>query len=276
MTTGMISPASALVAALNSLQKPMMLTPCWPSAGPTGGAGLAWPAGICNLMMPVTFFAIKNYAFSTCQYSNSTGVFRPKMLTVTFNLPRSGSISSITPLKFRNGPLLILIVSPTAKLTFGFSVSSAAEIWFLMASTSSVGVGWGGSLRNPMTPCVSRIKYHGFSITRRFSSSSSMSTKTYPGHNLRLETVFFWLRTSTTFSIGTRTSLMKSCISSVFTRFSMLSLTFCSWPESVWMINHWLSMELFMEKHLGQDHVNHHHITAEQPDGDHDEHGGTL
>src|ERR1700690_72692 len=61
MTTGITSPASALVTALNSLQKPMMLTPCWPSAGPTGGAGLAWPAGICNLMMPVTFFAINFY-----------------------------------------------------------------------------------------------------------------------------------------------------------------------------------------------------------------------
>src|SRR6516225_5912991 len=59
MTTGITSPASPLVAALNSLQKPMMLTPCWPRAGPTGGAGFACPAGICNLMMPVTFFAIK-------------------------------------------------------------------------------------------------------------------------------------------------------------------------------------------------------------------------
>src|SRR5665213_3046820 len=59
MTTGIIRPASFLVTALNSLQKPMMLTPCWPSAGPTGGAGLAWPAAICNLICPVIFFAIK-------------------------------------------------------------------------------------------------------------------------------------------------------------------------------------------------------------------------
>src|SRR5215211_4115336 len=34
----------------------MMLTPCWPSAGPTGGAGLACPAWICSLMSPETFF----------------------------------------------------------------------------------------------------------------------------------------------------------------------------------------------------------------------------
>src|SRR6266581_788904 len=54
----MIMPASLFVAALNSLQKPMMFTPCWPKAGPTGGAGLACPAGICNLICTVTFFAI--------------------------------------------------------------------------------------------------------------------------------------------------------------------------------------------------------------------------
>src|SRR5689334_9718834 len=58
MTTGITRPACSLVLALNSLQNPMMLTPCWPSAGPTGGAGLACPAGICNLICPVIFFAI--------------------------------------------------------------------------------------------------------------------------------------------------------------------------------------------------------------------------
>src|SRR4051795_7303425 len=34
----------------------MMLTPCWPSAGPTGGAGLAAPAWICSLMIAASFF----------------------------------------------------------------------------------------------------------------------------------------------------------------------------------------------------------------------------
>src|SRR6266404_4104702 len=169
------------------------------------------------------------HAFSTCQYSSSTGVFLPKIFTVTFSLPRSGSISSITPLKLRNGPLLILTVSPTSKLTLGFSCSSEAEIWLLMDSTSSAGVGVGGSPpTNPITPWVSLMKYQGFSMSRLFSSNNVMSTNTYPGHNLRVETVFFWLRTSTTFSIGTSTSLMNSPISSVLIRFSMLSLTFCS------------------------------------------------
>src|SRR5579875_2979372 len=34
----------------------MMLTPCWPSAGPTGGAGFAAPAWICSLMTAASFF----------------------------------------------------------------------------------------------------------------------------------------------------------------------------------------------------------------------------
>src|SRR6266404_945281 len=190
------------------------------------------------------------HAFSTCQYSSSTGVLRPKIFTVTFSLPRSGSTSSITPLKFRNGPLLIFTVSPISKLTFGFSCSSDAEIWFLIDSTSSAGVGVGGSPpTNPITPWVSLMKYHGFSIMRLFSSSSSMSINTYPGQSFRVDTVFFWFRTSTTFSIGTRTSLMKSPISSVLIRFSLLSLTFCSWPDKVWMTNHWLRMMLQFKQH---------------------------
>src|SRR5438105_9362256 len=41
MTTGMISPCCPWVRALNVLQNSMMFTPCWPSAGPTGGAGVA-------------------------------------------------------------------------------------------------------------------------------------------------------------------------------------------------------------------------------------------
>src|SRR5688572_4238270 len=36
----------------------MMLTPCWPSAGPTGGAGFACPPGICSLISVRTFLAI--------------------------------------------------------------------------------------------------------------------------------------------------------------------------------------------------------------------------
>ena len=58
MTTGMISPCCPCVRALNVLQNSMMFTPCWPRAGPTGGAGVAAPAGIWSLMYPVIFLAI--------------------------------------------------------------------------------------------------------------------------------------------------------------------------------------------------------------------------
>src|SRR5919106_6560504 len=55
----MISPSSLAVRALKFLQKSMMLTPCGPSAVPTGGAGVALPAAIWSFTIAVTFFAIK-------------------------------------------------------------------------------------------------------------------------------------------------------------------------------------------------------------------------
>src|SRR5262245_25795257 len=55
-TTGRIRPSSLLVCALKPLQNSMMLTPCWPSAGPTGGDGFALPAGICSFTTAWTFF----------------------------------------------------------------------------------------------------------------------------------------------------------------------------------------------------------------------------
>jgi hypothetical protein len=64
ITTGMMSPSSFCVRALNVLQNSMMFTPCWPRAGPTGGAGVALPAGIWSLMYPVIFFAIVNPLWS--------------------------------------------------------------------------------------------------------------------------------------------------------------------------------------------------------------------
>src|SRR5256714_6663709 len=51
-------PFSCAVCALNACENSMMLTPCWPSAGPTGGAGFACPPGICSLMSVRTFLAM--------------------------------------------------------------------------------------------------------------------------------------------------------------------------------------------------------------------------
>src|SRR6516164_6235097 len=56
-STGKIMPSGSFwVLALNCLQKSMMFTPWGPSAVPTGGAGVALPAGNCSLMVVCTFF----------------------------------------------------------------------------------------------------------------------------------------------------------------------------------------------------------------------------
>src|SRR2546423_7333773 len=52
----MISPSSLAVRALKFLQKSMMLIPWGPSAGPTGGAGVALPAAIWSFTCVCTFF----------------------------------------------------------------------------------------------------------------------------------------------------------------------------------------------------------------------------
>src|SRR5687768_16706634 len=56
ISTGTTMPRCDSVCALYCLQNSMMLTPCWPSAGPTGGAGVAAPAWICSLMTAASFF----------------------------------------------------------------------------------------------------------------------------------------------------------------------------------------------------------------------------
>src|SRR5438128_3341788 len=61
-TTGRISPSCPPVWALKPLQNSMMLTPCWPSAGPTGGDGFALPAGICSFTIAWTFFIARPHA----------------------------------------------------------------------------------------------------------------------------------------------------------------------------------------------------------------------
>src|SRR6266545_1329250 len=55
-TTGRMSPSCDWVWALKPLQNSMILTPCWPRAGPTGGEGFAFPAGSWSFTKPVIFF----------------------------------------------------------------------------------------------------------------------------------------------------------------------------------------------------------------------------
>src|SRR2546422_6663469 len=64
----MMSPSSSFceVRALNCLQNSMMLTWAWPSAGPTGGAGVALPAAIWSFTEPVAFFAMMPFRLHSC------------------------------------------------------------------------------------------------------------------------------------------------------------------------------------------------------------------
>ena len=59
ISTGVMTPPRFCVSALNALQKSMMLMLAAPSAGPTGGAGEAPPAGMWSLMICRTFFAMR-------------------------------------------------------------------------------------------------------------------------------------------------------------------------------------------------------------------------
>src|SRR5450830_1795687 len=54
----MMSPSALAVFALKFLQKSMILTAWGPSAVPTGGAGVAFPAAIWSFTIACTFFAI--------------------------------------------------------------------------------------------------------------------------------------------------------------------------------------------------------------------------
>ena len=56
---GMTDPALSAVRSLYAFVNSTMLMPCGPSAVPTGGAGVALPAGIWSFTLAVTFFAIR-------------------------------------------------------------------------------------------------------------------------------------------------------------------------------------------------------------------------
>jgi len=80
MITGIGMPGSIFcVAALNCLQNSMMFTPCWPSAGPTGGDGFAFAAGICSLTYACTFFAMCPHSLPVQAPCGSRGIKRSRL-----------------------------------------------------------------------------------------------------------------------------------------------------------------------------------------------------
>ena len=76
------------VRALKSLQKDMMLSPACPSAGPTGGAGLACPAGTIKRTTDLTVLDMVPGVLHLPQ-----DLLAPQVLGVTRG-PKRGSLAS--------------------------------------------------------------------------------------------------------------------------------------------------------------------------------------
>src|SRR4028119_2519997 len=138
----------------------MMLTPCWPSAGPTGGAGVAAPALIWSLMTAVNRFlggmtfllreraewwwngpgagsrpgrsegrgapGSSDYNLATWVNDSSTGVSRPKIETSTCSFACSALISLMVAGRVANGPSMTVTDSPTSKSTTVAGADAAA------------------------------------------------------------------------------------------------------------------------------------------------------
>src|SRR4029079_6457504 len=109
-----------------------MVMPWGRSAVPTGGAGVALPAGSCKVRTIRIFLAtgalVPFYSFSTRKKSSSTGVSRPKMLTRTLTLFRSGLTSSTVPMNSANGPSVTRTLWPFVNGTRNWGVCSALSL----------------------------------------------------------------------------------------------------------------------------------------------------
>src|SRR5580704_10757450 len=111
-STGKIIPSGSLaVLALNCLQKSIMFKPCGPSAVPTGGAGVALPAGNCNLMVVCTFFGGICYylkSFSRSDPSLRSGLGKLSKLLDTRKIQFNWSGASEN--RYRNFETAVIVV----------------------------------------------------------------------------------------------------------------------------------------------------------------------
>src|SRR5215218_7855774 len=148
ISTGITLPRMDSVWALYALQNSMMLTPCGPSAVPTGGAGVAAPALSCTLTRAAIFFfggipsslsrghcggwlvgplplVLSAQTFWIWLKLSSTGVSRPKISTSALTRWASALISVIVACSVANGPSTTITESETSK--------SATSTGFLVA-----------------------------------------------------------------------------------------------------------------------------------------------
>src|SRR5262252_8098063 len=86
---------------------------------------------------------IRYATFSTWLNSSSTGVDRPKIVTITFSVSRSSLTSSTTPVKLANGPSVMRTLSFLSNLTLslGLSLDSPTRYTMFCTSSSESGVG---------------------------------------------------------------------------------------------------------------------------------------
>src|SRR5215212_8171380 len=186
----MTLPRCDSVAALYALQNSMMLTPCWPSAGPTGGAGVAAPALIWSLMTAVnrflggmTSFLVTGWngkapvqgpgpsgarvggsgaldqIFWTWLNDSSTGVSRPKMETSTCSFCCSALISLIVAGRVANGPSMTVTDSPTSK-----STTAAGAAVVVAASPPVARAGCGAVAGRRILTTSSMVSGEGFDV----------------------------------------------------------------------------------------------------------------
>src|SRR4051794_20506771 len=117
------------------------------------------------------------HSFSTWRKSSSTGVSRPKMLTSTLSLLRSGLTSSTVPMNSANGPSVTRTLWPLVNATRYFGVSTPMCRRICLTSVSSSGI---GSLRMPgMLPLPTKLVTPGvLRTTNHDSGSRIISTST--------------------------------------------------------------------------------------------------
>src|SRR5712671_946810 len=120
---------------------------------------------------------VGDHSFSTWRKSSSTGVSRPKMLTRTLTLFRSGLTSSTVPMNSANGPSVTRTLWPFVKATRNFGVSTPMCRRICLTSFSSSGI---GSLRTPgmFAPPTKLVTPGVFRTTNQLSGSRIISTRT--------------------------------------------------------------------------------------------------
>src|SRR5579884_2940609 len=205
----------------------MMLTPCCPSAGPTGGAGVAFPAGSCNLTTATTFFMRPPERLLDLLHLGEIQLHGrlpaedrhqdPDLLLLREDLVHDpGEVHEGPRVDAHRRPLLV--GDPELRRL----VPELAQDRLHLRSWR--GSGLPPDPTKPVTPGVLRTTYQE-------SSSMIISTSTYPGNTFFLAIRRFPSLISISSSVGTRMRKIFPCIPMDATRRSRFVRTLFSYPE---------------------------------------------